>query len=173
MKKILEFKRLIIIITHSLQPPPPPKHNWLPVSSSIEIKISTLEVYTSKFQSSKNRHELFDLIAPYVPSSSLKPSTKILDPHRVFSFAVLADWGTLFPFTFVSQIHYLLFEVYSILFYISKVSSAIVINNIIYSLHNASLSGFRPTHFNTMVSHLFHAYISYRFITAKCLNCMQ
>ena len=75
MRKISEFKRIIIIITHSLHTPPPPSKigcRFLPV---LNLRFPPL---LSVSQSSKNQHKLFDLIAPYIRPSSLRRSHKIL-----------------------------------------------------------------------------------------------
>ena len=114
------------------------KLHWLPVSSWIEFKITTLTFKVLKFQQPAY---MFDLIAPYIPPRSLRSSNKnlliVLDirsemGHRSFSFAAPTICNSLPQHTRSSD----LLSVFRGLLktFLSKVSSAIVIN----SLHNVS-----------------------------------
>ena len=68
-------------LTHMLLPPPPSpaKLNWRPASSRIKFKIAT---FTFTFLNSNRTHTFFNLIYPYISSSSL---LKRLAPTRISS----------------------------------------------------------------------------------------
>ena len=120
----------------------PPQLNWL-LDSSLILNLR-LPYLLSSLKSSNNQHTFFDLIAPYIPPSSLRSSLQQDSPP---TSCLISD------------------QKWAANHLISKVSSSIVIN----SLHNVS-SDFNLHNYNGPLSSM---HILYHLIFAEYLDCMH